>query len=587
MNISSETFKNLLRRAYFGAKDCRLLRALARLRALAAIKRRMFEYLQRPRPRQRQWLQAQIQARRDRYRPKNEPGLLSFITTVWNTPPEFLKPLAQGLMAQAGKLDFEWVLLDNGSTSAATREALDRIVSRYPAIRFHRVLKNLGIIGGMRFCLERATGRYALPLDSDDLLTSDCVSIVTAAIQSLHYPPLLYTDEDKIQQDRHLLEFFKNDWDGVFFVHCCFIAHLNAFDRKRALELGVYRDARAEGCHDWDTFFRFWAAGHTPAHVSEIVYSWRMHEQSCAQNIFSKSYIHDSQRHVLEQFLRRQDRPDLYRLEYSPLFAGTPDWWILRAHRDERPLLSIVLGDGPLTPESIHRSCQYPRHQAIRLHLTATPADLLPHAKRMAAEGGLICLASAQVEILEPEWPWEALTLMEIFSDTTVVGGRIIEPNDLILEAPRVLGFGDGCGCPDRGRHVGDPGYFASMWKQHSVSAVSAQFCVMDAAFLLAVLQKACPPDTSPVMLGQWAGAWALRSRRRVVYTPFLRARTRQDWQAMASDDQRRGFLRANRDLMPDNRYYSHWLSLDEHAPYAPATPAQRSQHLERLLAGV
>ena len=62
---------------------------------------------------------------------------------------------------------------------------------------------NLGIVGGMRACLERATGRYIAPLDPDDLLAPDTVRVVTHALRAAGYPPLAYTDEDTAR--RHAL----------------------------------------------------------------------------------------------------------------------------------------------------------------------------------------------------------------------------------------------------------------------------------------------------------------------------------------------------------------------------------------------
>ena len=237
-----------------------------------------------------------------------ENGLLSFVTSAYDTDEIFLEELAVSVFQQDGGTDFEWFILDNGSEKESTRAAL-RTIANHPCVRMERVEKNLGIIGGMRFCLDRATGRYIMPLDSDDIIEPDCVHVMTRAIQRSGYPAALFTDEDKLSDDRFSNPYFKPEWDPVLFVHSCYIAHLCAIDRVRALELGIYTNRGAEGCHDWDSFIRLMNAGHLPVHIPEVLYSWRMHRQSTSGNISSKSYIADSHRATLRQFLDHADAP--------------------------------------------------------------------------------------------------------------------------------------------------------------------------------------------------------------------------------------------------------------------------------------
>ena len=70
--------------------------------------------------------------------------------------------------------------------------------------------------------------------------------------------------------------------------------------------------SRTDGSHDWDAFVRFLAAGIGPIHIPEILYSWQVHEGSTSGNIDAKSYIHSSQRNVLNRFLRDRGKPDRY-----------------------------------------------------------------------------------------------------------------------------------------------------------------------------------------------------------------------------------------------------------------------------------
>ena len=69
-------------------------------------------------------------------------------------------------------------------------------------VRFLRSERNLGIIEGTRLCLEHAVNRYTATVDHDDLLTPDCIRVVSHALGEAGYPALAYTDEDKLDGDR-------------------------------------------------------------------------------------------------------------------------------------------------------------------------------------------------------------------------------------------------------------------------------------------------------------------------------------------------------------------------------------------------
>ncbi|MCA2966122.1 MAG: glycosyltransferase [Methylocystis sp.] len=515
------------------------------------------------------------------YAEPQRPGLLTFCTTVWNTAPPFLDALAESLFAQQGGTEFEWLILDNGSQDAGTRRALARI-AQHPCVRLHRVENNLGIIRGMRFCLERASGRYILPLDSDDVLSRDCARIFTTIIVENGFPALLYSDEDKLLDGRRVLTYLKPDWDPVLFLHSCYIAHLCAIDRSLALEYGVYTDPRVEGSHDWDSFTRFHLNGHVPVHVPEVVYSWRMHAGSTAQNIDSKSFIVDSQRAVLERFLSGHQPAGRYRIEKSPLFNDTPDWRIRRAPGDEPGLTTFLLTDDPSRPVPGIPSAGYPGHRVVPVALAGGVAALL---EALGEAGGLAHLLWDGVALRDPDWAWEALALMELFPDTVMVGGRILDAQQRVTSAAALFGFGKGCDAPDRMRPINDPGYFAMLWKPHSTSAVSSQHAVFRAGFLRTLLdQPEAGSRMSLAYLGAWAGAAARRLGGRVVYSPFLHGQAEQDWNELVTARERAAFVLANADLMPERRYASAHFGSDPTAPQRAAPAAQRAAQHEALL---
>lgn len=443
----------------------------------------------------RKWITERQILRKSIYTREPNPGLISILTPVWNgSPVKYLRELARSIWVQNGKGACEWVVLDNGCSHVKLLEYL-RELSADPWVRLVRAETNLGITRGLRRCLEQASGQYVLPVDADDLLYPDALRIVASVIAEAEYPPLLYTDEDKVIGSRVYQPYFKPDWDPVLLLNSAYIAHLGVIDRDKALALGAYDDAATEGSPDWDLFVRFLIAGHSAVHVPEVVYSWRVHAHSTADDVAIKPYIASSQRNVLQRFLDAHPKGTLFEIEKSPLL-GEAHWHFRRKQEQPKPFLRILGGD---------------------LH------HCLEEARSVAEQDGFAYFIGRDVQVDHANWQWEALGITELHPDTVIVGGLIRNSQGQIVEAGLELDSAGVWANPHYGKPNNDPGYFGQIWKQRSVGAVSTSFAAMKARFLLEVLAH-LPPDPSLELLGARAGAYAAKTGRRVVYTPFLSA---------------------------------------------------------------
>jgi len=509
------------------------------------------------------WMAAHLKRRQARYGGATMPGLLSIVTPVWDgTPIMYFRALADTIIQQNAAGHSEWVVLNNGCQKGELLGYLEEL-QRHPWVSIRASPQNLGIIAGLRLCLEHARGRYILPVDADDWLYPDCLEVVSWWIRETGFPPLLYSDEDKRIDTRAVQPYLKPDFDPVLLLNSAYIAHLGVIDRATALELGAYSDKSTEGSADWDLFIRFFVAGKTTVHIPEVLYGWRMHPESTADDAQSKPYIHTSQRAVLQRYLDLRGIAEDYTVEYSPFVNGTSDWWLERQHRRPWPavMVSLVTGSnrGP-NAGSLAKPPKYPDLKSLAL-----PVDAGLGALQEIAGEALVCLVSDDLQIDRDDWLWDALALFEKHPDTVMVGGRIRNRRGEVMSAGLVLGFDGGAGCPDTGRPAIDPGYFAQMVKQRSVSAVSSQFAVVRASFL-----RELPADASIPFLGAWAGAAALRLQKRIVYSPFLSAASSVEWDALVTAAEREAFQNANRDILPDPRYYSRYLGLRPESAYKP-----------------
>ncbi|MBB6123744.1 glycosyltransferase involved in cell wall biosynthesis [Sphingobium subterraneum] len=506
-----------------------------------------------------------------------ETGLFTFVTTVWNTAPAYLDVLAKSLERQIGGTNFTWFILDNGSTRADTRAMLERIARR-SYVQLQRVEENLGIIGGMRYCLERADGRYILPLDSDDYLFPDCIRTLAWYVQKHDYPALLYTDEDKLIGERLSMPFQKPDFDPVLFLVQCYIAHLCVIDRKLALDLGAYSDQRAEGSHDWDTFTRFYNAGHVPVHIPHILYSWRLHTQSTAGgNMETKPVVFDSQCAVLERMRAGISVGNNFSLEASPLFGQTPDWWWKRRRINGRAITTIFVHSGSSRSKIVDpRIADGIEHCVVEVAISDGLGQLQKLVTEAAAQSRLVHLLFSDTYPDDDEWAWEAIGQLELHSDAVAVGGRIYD-KATIIDAGQFFGFGSGCDSPDRGRAVTDAGYAAQLFKQRSVNAVSVQHAVFNGDFLKEAINHAILFNAQIAHLSAWIGSYAAKTRRRIIYSPFISAQSSLDLTNQVSARDKGIFLAANAELMPERRLRSPNFGIRPEEAYEPRLTAQYS----------
>jgi glycosyltransferase involved in cell wall biosynthesis len=516
------------------------------------------------------WIKQRVKQREGLYTDPVPLGLFSILTPVWNgSPLPFLRRLADSLTAQNQTAACEWVILDNGCSRPALRNFLAKL-AQIRWVKLLRVDQNVGIVRGLRLCLEQASGRYVLPVDADDELFNDTLRVSASFLSREDYPAIVYTDEDKITGRRRHHPYLKPDWDPVLFVNSAYIAHLSIVNRDIALAVGAYTDPATEGSADWDLFVRFVLAGYTPSHLPEVLYSWRIHASSTADHSANKTSIRDSQKAVLGRFLAAQPVRQKFEIQESPLSVGGTDWHFVRLHIEPRKIVSILLSHTGEAREAVEIEPlrDHPESVAYRISIGSDLSTIAALVRKTAGTNELVHLQSEDVHVEGADWPWEAIGLIELHPETVMVGGRIRTSKGLILSAGGYFGFGGACGCPHKGRRSGESGYFTQIWKQRSVSAVSSQFSVLKAGFLLDVL-SAAPAGASLVFLGAWAGAHALRTGGRVVYSPFLSGISNLDWDQLPSPAEKRLFADLNPDLIPDRRFYSQQLSLEK--PFALA----------------
>ena len=528
------------------------------------------------------WLQTRLLDRREEYPSVQVPGLFSLMTPVFDPPAGYFRVLAKSIFAQE-HVDWQWVLIDNGCRNSDVLYLLDKY-ARDPRVTLVRAPRPLGIIGGMRLALEHATSRYVCPVDHDDRLYPDALRVVAASLQAYDWPRLAYTDEDKLMPDGQPgLPSFKPDWDPLLFLNACYIAHLGVMDRQRALELELYTDPDAEGTPDGDAFCRFLAAGHEPLHIPEIVYSWRMHEQSTAMlGVDAKPYVTANQKHVLSRYLCNTGLAEQIEVRTNSI-PGLAGSWRVEAQGNQEAIDVCVLPGGSSAQRDRLRERLDPSHDIRQQHwLTSSytvPDSLL--------DDEWVVLLSPECLPLTTDFvhEWKSVVAAR---PGTVLAGAVLQQGSTVVSAGLAWGMEGLLASPLQGADAGDLGIGqGSLCFQRSVSSVDARFCMVQAGFLREALLRS-GSDLADPLLPAWLGALAREQNVSVVFTPHVVAEITFDLpERRCNDADRYRFLCKYGSWLATDHHYSRFMGLTAETAFQPVKPALRHIVLKRTLSAL
>ena len=237
----------------------------------------------------------------------------SIVVPLYRTPDRFLREMIQSLIEQTYPT-WELVLADASGT-----EKLRGIAESFqdPRIVYFTLEDNLGISENTNAGILRASGDYIGLLDHDDLLTPDALHemnmAVTEASKHGRTLQMVYSDEDKC--DEKLQSFFephlKMDFNPDLLLTNNYICHFLVLKRELMQELllrGEYN-----GAQDFDLVLRaadrLFDHSDCIRHIPKILYHWRCHQASTAENPQSKLYAYEAGKRAVEDFLAKRHIP--------------------------------------------------------------------------------------------------------------------------------------------------------------------------------------------------------------------------------------------------------------------------------------
>lgn len=213
--------------------------------------------------------------------------LISVVIPVYNTNMRFFEELIKSLNCQLYD-NWELCLADGGSEDGF-KQFLKTIASDKIKIVF--LDKNLGIAGNTNEAIRISSGEYIAFCDHDDVLENNALLEVAKEINKNTSLDFIYTDEDKLSMDSS--KKFQPNRKSDFNIHLLevgnYINHLSVIKKSFLDNIG-WLNNEYEGSQDYDLVLRVAENTTNIAHIKKILYHWRCHIDSVAQNPKAKEY---------------------------------------------------------------------------------------------------------------------------------------------------------------------------------------------------------------------------------------------------------------------------------------------------------
>ena len=235
----------------------------------------------------------------------------SILVPAYRTREEYLTEMIQSVRHQTYP---KWELILADATEDDSVERVVRAIAD-ARIRYIRLEKNEGIAENTNRALDCASGDYVGLLDHDDLLTEDALYEMAVQIEGRRQqgtvPEMLYSDEDKCNEDR--TEYFEPNWKEDFNLDLLlsnnYICHFLVMKRERIQRLKFRTEY--DGAQDFDLVLRAASEladkGDTVLHIPKVLYHWRCHTSSTAENPQSKRYAYEAGRRAIQDFADRHN----------------------------------------------------------------------------------------------------------------------------------------------------------------------------------------------------------------------------------------------------------------------------------------
>lgn len=429
--------------------------------------------------------------------------LISVAVPVYRTPEKFLREMLDSLRAQTYG-NWELCIANGSPDDSGVTTVLERYSKKDSRIRFLNMDHNQGIAGNTNGALSMARGEFVGLLDHDDLLAPNALFEIVSALEKEPQADAVYTDEDKVSADQkeHFQPHLKPDFNLDLLRSNNYICHFFLVRRSVLEKTGGFLP-EYEGAQDYDFIFRCVENSRKVVHVPEILYHWRTHKDSTADNPASKMYAFEAGKRAIEAHLKRtgtpgtvMHTPDLgfYRVKYP--VQGEPLVSIVILNREEKDTLKACL-------DSILEKTTYKNYEILIVENNSSSEEIFRYYRQIStnprirlfrwkkefnfsainnfavrhARGEYILFLNNDVTVISGDWMEEMLGVCQR-PDVGAVGVKLLYPDNTIQHAGCVVGMGGVAGHLFTDMSAERTGYLHKASLLQDMSAVTAA-CMM------------------------------------------------------------------------------------------------------------
>lgn len=429
--------------------------------------------------------------------------LISVAVPAYRTPEKFLAQMIDSLLAQTYG-NWELCIANGSPEDSAMKKVLEEYTKKDSRIRVSELTENKGIAGNTNAALEMAQGEFVGLLDHDDLLAPNALYEIVRALDEDRNLDAVYTDEDKVttELDEHFQPHLKPDFNLDLLRSNNYICHFFVVRRSIVQKVGGFCQ-EFDGAQDHDFIFRCIETAEKVGHIPEILYHWRTHKASTADNPASKMYAFDAGKRAIEAHLKRtgtegtvSHTPDLgfFRVKYP--VQGQPLVSIIIPNKDEKETLKACI-------DSIREKTEYPNYEIIIVENNSTTDEIFQYYKELSqdprirllrwkkefnysainnygvrhANGEYLLFLNNDVTVITPGWIKELLGVCQR-PEVGAAGVKLIYPDDTIQHAGCVIGLGGIAGHMFVDMPANRTGYLHKASILQDMSAVTAA-CMM------------------------------------------------------------------------------------------------------------
>lgn len=440
--------------------------------------------------------------RQRKYSFRNSPKF-SIVVPAYLTPREFLCQMMESLLAQTYH-NWELCIANGSPDDQEMQKTLARYARKDSRIRFRNLKENLGIAQNTNAAFEMAEGDFIGLMDHDDLLAPNALFEIARMIENEPKADVIYTDEDKITTDlkEHFQPHLKPDFNLDLLRANNYICHFFVVKKAIVEQVGGFRK-EFDGAQDHDFIFRCVEQAEKICHVPEILYHWRTHKASTADNPASKMYAFEAGKRAIEAHLQRMKTPGrvthtkdfgFYRVTYPVRKKELIS--ILIPNKDEVESLKACIN-------SIREKSTYDNYEIIIIENNSTSCEIFEYYKELekqenirvitwnkefnysainnfgakAAKGDYLLFLNNDVTVITPKWMEEMLGNCQR-EEVGAVGVKLLYPDRTIQHAGCVIGLGGIAGHLFTDMPASRTGYLHKASIQQDLSAVTAA-CMM------------------------------------------------------------------------------------------------------------